>query len=71
MDILEYCKKNKIFTISFTGFAKKHIQKKADLNLNLEVKNYGVSEDLFQVIMHMLSQSIRLKFIKNTKKTIL
>ena len=71
IDTLQYCKKNKIFTISITGFAKKNIQKKADLNLNLEVKNYGVSEDLFQIIMHMLSQSIRLKFIKNKKNIIL
>ena len=71
IDILKYCKKNKIFTISLTGFAKKSIQKKANLNLNLDVANYGVSEDLFQIIMHMLSQSIRLKFIKNKKKIIL
>ena len=70
IDVLEYCKKRKIFTISITGFAKKSIQKKANLNLNLDIKNYGVSEDFFQIIMHMLSQSIRLKFIKN-KKTIL
>ena len=70
VDVLEYCKKRKIFTISITGFAKKSIQKKAKLNLNLGIKNYGVSEDFFQIIMHMLSQSIRLKFIKN-KKTIL
>ena len=71
VDTLEYCKKNKIFTISITGFAKKNIQKKASLNLNLDIKNYGVSEDFFQIIMHMLSQSIRLKFIKNKKKIIL
>jgi D-sedoheptulose 7-phosphate isomerase len=71
VDTLEYCKKNKIFTISITGFAKKNIQKKASLNLNLYLKNYGVSEDFFQIIMHMLSQSIRLKFIKNKKKIIL
>jgi D-sedoheptulose 7-phosphate isomerase len=71
IDTLNYCKKKKIFTISITGFAKKVIQKKADINLDLGIKNYGVSEDFFQIIMHMLSQSIRLKFIKNTQKTIL
>jgi len=71
IDTLNYCKKNKIFTISITGFAKKVIQKKANINLDLGIKNYGVSEDFFQIIMHMLSQSIRLKFIKNTKKVIL
>ena len=71
LDALEYCKKKKIFTISLTGFAKKNIQNKANLNLNFEINNYGISEDLFQIIMHMLSQSIRLKFIKNKKKIIL
>ena len=71
IDTLEFCKKRKIFTISLTGFSKKNIQKKANINLNLEINNYGVSEDFFQIIMHMLSQSIRLKFIKNKNKTIL
>ena len=71
LDALEYCKKRKIFTISLTGFAKKNIQSKANLNLNFEINNYGISEDLFQIIMHMLSQSIRLKFIRNKKKIIL
>ena len=71
IDTLSYCKKNKIFTISITGFAKKVIQKKSNINLDLGIKNYGVSEDFFQIIMHMLSQSIRLKFIKKNKKIIL
>ena len=71
IDVLNYCKKKKIFTISFTGFAKKNIQKKANINLNLDILNYGISEDFFQIIMHMLSQSIRLKFIKKNKKVIL
>ena len=71
IETLKYCKKKAIFTISLTGFAKKNIQSKANLNLNFEIDNYGISEDLFQIIMHMLSQSIRLKFIKNEKKIIL
>ena len=71
IDTLNYCKKNKIFTISITGFAKKFVQKKASINIDLGIKNYGVSEDFFQIIMHMLSQSIRLKFIKKNKKIIL
>ena len=71
VDTLNYCKKKKIYTISFTGFAKKNIQKKANINLNLGIMNYGVSEDFFQIIMHMISQSIRLKFIKKNKKVIL
>ena len=71
IETLEYCKKKKIFAISFTGFAKKKDQKKSKINLNLDIKNYGVVEDFFQVIMHMISQSIRLQFIKNKTKVIL
>ena len=71
IETLKYCKKKEIFTISLTGFAKKNNQKKANINLNLDIENYGVSEDFFQIIMHMLSQSIRLKFIKNKMKIIL
>ena len=70
IDTLNYCKKKKIFTISLTGFANKKVQKKANININLSIKNYGVSEDFFQIIMHMLSQSIRLRYIKK-RKTIL
>ena len=64
IDTLNHCKKKKIFTISLTGFANKKVQKKANININLNIKNYGVSEDFFQIIMHMLSQSIRLRYIK-------
>ena len=71
LDTLNYCKKKKIYTITLTGFAKKNIQKKSNINLNLGIKNYGITEDFFQIIMHMLSQSIRLKFIKRNNKVIL
>lgn len=70
-DIQKYCKKKKIFTISFTGFAKRSDQKRSNINLNLEIKNYGIAEDLFQIIMHMISQSIRRKFLKKNKKDII
>ena len=64
IDLLEYCAKKKIFTISLTGFARANVKKKSNINFDLGIKNYGVSEDFFQIIMHMLSQSIRLKFHK-------
>lgn len=64
LDVLKYCKKKRIFTISLTGFAEKRFQRKSNINLDIGIKNYGITEDFFQIIMHMLSQSIRLKFIK-------
>lgn len=63
LDVLDFCKKKNIFSISFTGFASKKIQKKSNINIDINVKNYGISEDFFQIIMHMLSQSIRTKLM--------
>ena len=29
-----------------------------DINLNLNCKNYGICEDIFQSLMHMISQKL-------------
>ena len=72
INAIRFAKEKKIQTISFTGFASKKIQKISDLNINVGIKNYGICEDLFQSLMHMISQSIRLKYIKkNSQKIIL
>lgn len=69
---INFAKIKKLETISFTGFAPKKIQKKTDINFNANIKNYGVSEDIFQSLMHMISQSIRMKYLaKKNKKIIL
>ena len=63
VEILEYCKKKNFYNKSY-WFCKKEIPKKSNINLNLDIENYGIAEDLFQIIMHMISQNIRLKYIK-------
>ncbi len=69
---IKYAKIKKLSNISFTGFAQKNIIKLSDINYNLGIKNYGISEDVFQSVMHMISQSIRLRYIsKKNKKLIL
>ena len=69
---IQFAKKNKLNTISFTGFASRKIQKMTELNFNVNMKNYGVSEDIFQSLMHMISQSIRIKYLsKKNQKMIL
>lgn len=69
---ISYAKEKKIDTISFTGFASKIVKKKSFINVDVGIKNYGVVEDIFQIIMHMISQSIRIKYMgKITGKTIL
>ncbi len=70
IEICKFAKKKKLFIISFTGFSKnKNIKKFSDINYNIGIKNFGICEDIFQSIMHMISQSIRQKFTK--KKIIL
>ena len=38
---------------------------------SLNINNYGIAEDTFQIIMHMISQFIRFKNLKSYKEEIL
>ena len=67
---LKFAKKKDVFTISITGFNKKIKNNIANINFNIGVKNYGITEDIFQSIMHMISQSIRRKFSSNKNEII-
>lgn len=71
LKVIKYAKSKKLKTISFTGFASKKIKKITDINFDVNVKNYGVSEDIFQSLMHMISQSIRLRFISRKNKKLI
>jgi phosphoheptose isomerase len=62
VNVLEFAKKNKITTILFQGFGKLNKRINPDHYVNLNYKNYGITEDIFQSIMHAISQNIRLKF---------
>ncbi len=65
IDAIRFAKKKKIRVISLTGFqSKSHV--KTDYHLDMGCQNYGICEDIFQSLMHMISQYIRQKFeIKN------
>ena len=73
INVINYAKSKKLYVISFTGFAPSKIERLTHLNLNVRIKNYGICEDIFQILMHIISQNIRKKFIdkKNYKKIIL
>ena len=67
LNVVKNAKKNNLKIISFIGFGNnKLIKKFSDFYLNLNTKNYGLTEDIFQSIMHMISQYIRLKNLKKT-----
>ena len=65
IEICKFAKKRNLFLISFSGFNNKGIIKKlSNIHFNVGIKNYGICEDVFQSIMHIMSQSIRKKFLK-------
>jgi len=60
INVMKYAKKKRMFIISLTGFNKSsQVKNISNINFNVGIKNYGVCEDVFQSIMHIISQSIR------------
>jgi D-sedoheptulose 7-phosphate isomerase len=71
VNALKYCKKNKVKTVGLSGFNGGYLSKKADINLHFSCENYGVSEDSHHIVMHVVIQYLRLKYLKtNVKSTI-
>jgi phosphoheptose isomerase len=67
IDVIIFAKKNGIKTILFQGFGNLNRRIIPDYHLNLKYKNYGITEDIFQSIMHVISQYIRSKFESKNK----
>jgi hypothetical protein len=65
--VINFAKKEGVKTILFQGFGKLHKRIKPDHYINLKYKNYGITEDVFQSIMHAISQNIRSKFQSKDK----
>ena len=69
IEVIKAAKKMNIKTISFTGFDGGIIKRISDYNLHFNYKNYGISEDLHHISMHLVCQYIRMKYSnKNVKK---
>lgn len=68
LEVVKFAKRKKLKTIGFLGFANFKNEKLFDYSININFKNYGVTEDIFQILMHSISQFIRKKNIKNFKK---
>jgi phosphoheptose isomerase len=65
INVINFASKNQIKTILFQGFGKLNKKISPNYYINLKYKNYGITEDIFQSIMHIISQNIRSNFIKN------
>jgi len=65
INVINFASKKKIKTILFQGFGKLNKKISPDYYINLNYKNYGITEDIFQSMMHIISQNIRSNYIKN------
>ena len=63
LKVISLAKKKGLSVILFNGFGKKN--KNVDFNINLNCKNYGITEDIFSFFMHCISQFVRSKHQKN------
>jgi D-sedoheptulose 7-phosphate isomerase len=54
-----WAKENGLAVISLTGFAGGRSARIADVNLQVAAENYGVIEDVHQILIHILAQYIR------------
>ena len=59
---VKFVTKKKLNIISLIGFGtNSYIKSSSKYYINLNTKNYGITEDVFQSIMHMISQYLRHK----------
>ncbi|MDA9956144.1 SIS domain-containing protein [Candidatus Pelagibacter sp.] len=66
--VAQFAKIKKIEIISFTAFKRlSKLEALSKIFMNLNINNYGIAEDVFQSIMHIISQMIR---VENSYKKI-
>ncbi len=69
VNALKIAKNKKMKIISFVGFNDGLIHRKSDLSLLTKVNNYGISEDIAHILMHIILQFLRQKnLIKNLRR---
>ena len=56
IELLKFAKKNKVFTIGFSGFKGGFLKKNCDISVHVEADNYGISEDSHHILMHLILQ---------------
>ena len=67
INLANWAKKNKVFSISFTGFDGGKLKKISNLNIHINIKNYGLVEDSHHILMHAIMHYI-IKKNANKKK---
>ena len=58
VNLANWAKKNKIYSISFTGFSGGKLKKITNLNVHVNINNYGLVEDSHHILMHAIMHYI-------------
>jgi len=64
--VVDYCNKNKIETVGISGFGGGYLSNNSKNFLKIDISNYGIVEDITQVIMHTILQFLKSKYLKKT-----
>ena len=59
LNAARYCKKNKIYSISFTGFEKNKLSKITNLSFIVNSKNYNIIENVHSIWMLMILDKMK------------
>ena len=62
--VVDYCNKSKIETVGISGFGGGYLYKKAKNSVKIDIKNYGIVEDITQMMMHIILQFLKMKYLK-------
>ena len=58
VSLAKWAKKKKIYSISFTGFNGGNLKKITNLNIHVNINNYGLVEDSHHILMHAIMHYI-------------
>jgi D-sedoheptulose 7-phosphate isomerase len=67
LNAVDKAKEKGMVTIGFVGFDGGQLLKKVNLFLHVKSNNYGIVEDCHQILIHMLAQTMRIKFSNSPK----
>ena len=66
--VLQYANQKRIKSIGFSGFKGGYLKKFSTVPVFSNISNYGISEDINHILMHLIMQYIKLKNIKSNYK---
>jgi phosphoheptose isomerase len=64
INLINFCNITKISTLAIIGFTGGYLKKYSRNCIHIPINNYGISEDCSQIIMHVIIQYLKQKFLK-------